>query len=290
MKRQMKRLTSLMLLTLGVSVILLAGCSDDNGVEPNPESPISSSSDAAESVAAAIGEQSGGVVDQVGDVMDLTQSMRLGKAVGDGFIDHREATYDETTGTWTLILQRERGVPGQIPYGSWDRVFTYQFFNAAGEPQKRFITNSDTARTINFNIVDGDGYFQNFRLTHDLTEIQGAFVATNTHMENVTVNGTYKRAAIDTITTERFTRTSDHVLDIEVIDLVGPKGSRRDLAQKLSGTITGTFHADITFDGERGYAEKTVDKDIYIVINSGEAEIDVDGKTYMSSVETGQVK
>ncbi len=289
MKRQQKH-WRLMLLTAGMSVILLTACSDDNSVQPTPESPISSNSDAAESIAAAIGEQSGGVVDQVGDVIDLTQSIRLGKAVGDGFIDHREATYDESTGTWTLILQRERGVPGQIPYGSWDRVFTYQFLNAAGEPQKRFITNSDTARTIHFNIVEGDGYLQNFRLTHDLTEIQGAFVATNVQTENVTVNGTYRRAAIDTIITERFTRTSDHVLDLTVTDLVGPKGSRRDLAQKLSGTITGTFHADITFDGERGYAEKTVDKEIFIEIGGGEAEIDVEGEPYVSSVETGQVK
>lgn len=289
----MKRLNkhwSLMLLTVAMSVLLVTACSDDNGVEPTPESPISSSSDAAESVAAAIGEQSGGVVDQVGDVIELTQSIRLGKAVGDGFIDHREASYDETTGTWTLMLQRERGIPGQIPYGSWERVFTYQFLNAAGEPQKRFITDSDTARSIHFNIVEGDGYHENFRLKHDLTEIQGAFVATNTHLETITVNGTYRRAAIDTLTTQRFTRASDHELDIQVIDLVGPKGSRRDLSQKLSGTITGTFHANITFDGERGYAEKTVDKDIYIVIDSGEAEIDVDGKTYTSSVETGQVK
>ncbi len=280
--------------SVAVVSLLLTGCSKDSVVDPTPTSgttsDITANSDVAESVAGDVGEQSGGLVDQLGDVIDLTQSIRLGKVSGNGFVDHREATFDETTGTWTLVLQRERGVAGDVPYGYWDRTFTYQFLNSDGQPQKNYITGEDTARTINFNIIDGSGYHKNRRVAHDLTELQGAFVATNVNTDWVTINGTYKRAAVDTISTKNMTRTSNHVIELTLTDMVGPKDSRRDLTQKISGTITGTFHADITFDGKRGYSEKTVDKEINIVFSSGEAEITVDGENYKSDIETGQVE
>ena len=268
---------------------MLGGCSNENAMEPTASS-LDVNTDVAESVAGAVGETSGGVVEQVGDVIELTNQIRLGKTMADGFIDHREATFDETTGVWTLIVERERGTIGTAPYGVWTRTFTYQFLNAEGQAQKFYITPDDTAASIKFNIVEGDGYYKNFRLSHDLKEIEASFVATNTNTDLVTVNGVYTRAAVDTITTQSFTRISDHAIELAIIDVKGPKGSRRDLAQKVSGTITGTFHADITFDGERGYAEKTVDKEINIVIGGGEATIDVNGNVYMSDVESGQIK
>lgn len=288
--KTISRFTIALSLSLGLLIIMLSGCSNDSPMESIPASSITSNADVAESVATAVGEESGGVIDQAGDIVELSKGLRFGNATGDGFLDHREATYDESTGVWTLVVQRERGVQGEVPFGYWDRIFTYQFLNVDGQPQKNFITDSDTARTINYEIVEGDGYHKNFRLTHDLKEIQGVFVATDVNTDFVTVNGTYMRAAVDTITTESFTRISDHVLNVTVTDLVGPKGSRRDLSKKMSGTITGTFHADIVFDGERGYAEKTVDKDVNIVIGEGEAEISVGGKKYWSNVRTGQIK
>ncbi len=292
MKFKIKRVAVVSVVSLAFLLVMLTGCSKENTTAPTPDisSSIQASDDIAESVAGAIGEESGGVMDQVADVFELTNSIRLGKVTDDGFLDYRQATYDETTATWTLVVQRERGVAGDIPYGYWDRTFTYQFFNTNGETQKYFITEDDTARTIHFNIVEGDGYHKNFRVAHDLKEIQGAFVATNANEELITVNGTYTRAAVDTITTKNFTRISDHVVNLTVTDLVGPKGSRRNLAEKVSGTITGTFHADIVFDGARGYAEKTVDREINIVIGEGEAEISVDGQRYMSNVRTGECK
>lgn len=281
--------TIISFLTIAFFAFMFTGCSEDNSVSPTTDA-LDVNTDVAESIAGAVGESSGGVVEQVGDVIDLTSQLKLGKTSADGFLDHREATYDETTGMWTLVVKRERGIVGTIPFGTWTRTFTYQFLNSKGAVQKFFITDGDTATSINYNIVEGDGYYKNFRLSHDLKEIEGSFVATETNTDIVTVNGVYKRAAVDTITTQSFTRTSDHSVELNVIDVKGPKGSRRNLAEKVSGTITGTFHADITFDGERGYAEKTVDKDINIVIDNGEATIDVNGNIYMSDIESGQIK
>ena len=281
--KTVKTLSLLSILTIG---ILFMGCSEENTLEPTPSSGLSASSDAAESVAGALGERSGGVMDYVGDIVALSSPLGLSKSTAD-FVDSREASYDEMTGTWTVILQRQRGTEDELPYGIWDRLFTYQFINEAGEPQMFFITQGDTARSIKFEILEGDGYFANERLSHDLTFIEASLTATDTHTDMVTVNGTYKRAAIDTITTERFTRISDHTLELNIVDLKGPKGSRRDLSQKVSGTVNGTFHADVTFDGERGYAEREINRTIEIVIGSGEADIKVAGETFNSDVENG---
>ncbi|MBN1480145.1 hypothetical protein EH223_19490 [candidate division KSB1 bacterium] len=283
------RVNSFLLVTI-TSLFLLVGCSERNSTEPTPTVQLEANGDVAESVAGAVGEQSGGVIDQVGDIFELTSSIQLDKATGDGFLDHREATYDDVTGTWTVILQRERGQVGETPYGYWDRIYTVQFKDTNGQPQKFYITEGDTARSILFEIIEGSGYFKNNHKSHALKEIGGSFVATDTHKDMITVNGTYHRAAVDTLTTRNFRRTSDHVLDLTVTDLVGPRGSRRNLSQKVSGVITGTFHADIVFEGERGYAEKSVDRSIHIVLGGGEADIEVEGNKCPSDVLTGQVK
>ncbi|RPI02069.1 MAG: hypothetical protein EHM72_05080 [Calditrichaeota bacterium] len=288
--REVKQFVLVFVLTIALLSLIFSGCSKDTSTSPTPSTSITANTDVAESVADAVGEQSGGVVDQMGDVFMLAKSIQLEKTTDDGFLDHREAIYDETTGTWTIVLQRERGVHGKAAYGYWNRTFTCQFLNIDGLPQKYYITHGDTARTINFNILAGDGYHKNVRLSHDLKELQGSFIATNVHTDWVTINGTYRRAAVDTLTTQNFTRISDHVLQLTITDLVGPRGSRNDLSQKISGTITGTFHAEIVFDGRRGYAESTVDKTINIVIDNGEAEIAFDGQRFMSNVQTGQIK
>ncbi len=122
-----------------------------------------------------------------------------------------------------------------------------------------------------------------------MNSLEGSFVATGTNTDMITVNGTYKRSAADTLTTLKMTRTHQHVLELTISDLTGPRGSHHNLSQKVSGTITGTYHADITFDGKKGYAEKAVDRTIKIVIGDGESEISVAGEKYKGDLITGEI-
>ena len=272
-----------------MAVIAFSGC-DKNPAEPDQIGGYSVDMDVAESVASALGEDTGGLTDQLGDLIDLTASLSLKKGLESAdYIDTKEATYDETTGTWTLTLLRERGNPSGMMYAKISRIFTYQFLNQAGTPQKFYITDGDTARTIKFAIVEGQGRHQTRRLSQQLKTLEGNFTATNAHLPNMTMNGTYKRAAVDTITTLKFQRIHDHQSSWVVTDLVGPRGSRKDLSQKLSGTITGTYHADVTFIGEQLYREKTVDRTITITVNNGESQINVTGTKFVSNLKQGEL-
>ena len=280
-----------LLLSISLSALLIfSGCTKENTLEPDSRSAISANADAAESIASTVGEETGGLTDQVGDLFELTSSTGLAKSDDALYLDKKEASYDSVTGVWTLILERERGQINGPNYALIKRTYTYQFLNKNGVPQKFYIVNGDTANTIKFNIVEAEGRHKTKRMSQELKDLQASFVATGTNTAMITVNGTYKRAASDTITTMRFKRTHDHQTELTIIDLKGPRGSRRNLSQKVSGTITGTYHAVITFDGPKGYSERTIDKTINIVIGEGESQINIGGQKYLGDLATGEMK
>ncbi len=280
-----------LLMSISLSALLIfSGCTKENTLEPDSTSAISANADAAESIASTVGEENGGLTDQMGDLFDLTSPTGLSKSEGASYLDKKEATYDSVTGVWTVVLERERGNNNGMNYAFIKRTYTVQFLNKNGQPQKFYIVNADTANTIKFNIVEGEGRHKTRRLSQELKTLEGSFVATGTNTDMITVNGTYKRAAVDTITTMRFRRTHDHQIDLTIVDLKGPRGSRKNLSQKVSGTITGTYHAVITFDGVKGYSERTIDKTINIVIGEGESQINIGGQKYLGDLATGEMK
>lgn len=275
---------------IAFALFVFNGCSKDNPIEPQETTDVALNADVAESVASSVGEEDGGLTDQIGDLFELTAPHGLNKSGEASFLDKKEATYDSVTGIWTIELTRERGNPVGTYYANIQRTYTCQFLNADGQPQKFYVTGSDTAHTIKFDIVEGEGRHKTKRLSQQLHELEGSFVATGTNTDMIIVNGTYKRSAADTLTTLKMTRTHDHTLELTITDLTGPRGSRRNLSQKVSGTITGTYHADITFDGKKGYAEKTVDRNINIIIGDGESEISVAGEKYKGDLMTGEIE
>jgi len=156
-------------------------------------------------------------------------------------------------------------------------------------PQQFLVTEGDTAHSIRCTIVEGTGTLETPHLSAARTNIAGHFVATGVNTDDVTVNGTYSRSGAHTLTTRNAVRTLDCALAVEVIDLVGPRGSRRDLAQKVSGIITGLYTATVTFERGALYRERDVERDVVIVIEDGEALITVNGATYAGNVQTGYV-
>jgi len=206
----------------------------------------------------------------------------------DSFGTHT-ATYDSVTQTWTIEVMRERGVPGDSVYAKFERTYQKQFINKNGLPQRRYITEGDTAYSIDFEIVDGTGVILKPYFKHHLKSLSGGWLATNTNQEIVTVNGTYHRAAIDTLTGERGTRISDHSVDLSINNVTGPRGSRLDLSRKISGSITGVFHATITILGDNITIIKEVERDINIQLGDGEVMIQVNQNQYHASPETGDL-
>ena len=84
-------------------------------------------------------------------------------------------------------------------------------------------------------------------------------------------------------------RTSDHNLQLNVADLTMPRGASPILVNAITGTITGHFHADVTFTHGTSYSENVIDRDINIVIGSGQADIGLGTQTYHGNIKTGEL-
>ena len=83
--------------------------------------------------------------------------------------------------------------------------------------------------------------------------------------------------------------TLDYHLAVEVIDLVSPRGSRRNLAQQISGTINGAYNGMATFEHGDIDRERDIDRAVTIIIEDGEATLTVNGEPFAGNGQTGNV-
>lgn len=279
-----------------LAALALAACQNDDPMSSNDS--LNATEDAAESIASAVGADNGGATDQLSDVIELAgtsglqkpSEVLLGKYSEPNAIASIDTSYDPVTGTWTLRLERERGNPNGIPYAEISRTYTYQFLNKNGQPQKYWKTGADTAYTIKFNIVEGTGTHRTRRLSQELTGLSGNFTATGVNTRLVTINGTYSRSAVDTITTRNAMRTLDHTLNLTFTNVQGPRGSRLDLSRKISGTVSGTYTAKVTFQRGESYGETTINRSFTINLGGGNANLNVSGKSFEADLTSGELK
>lgn len=286
-----KKIQTWILLLLGVIAMAFAliACGDNSTISVD-ETP-SITKDAAESIASNIAYDTGGTIDQI---MDLNTFATAG-----GFDTLKEKypvthfifdkTYDPVEGKWSIHIERERGTSGLIPYAFVSRDYILQFLDGDGEAQQYYITDADTARTVNFQVVQGYGRHLTRRLSQQLNQLNANWILTNAHQDIVTINGTYYRAAVDTIRTFLRVRTSDHNLQLNIENLTMPRGQAPSVIGAISGSITGHFHADITFTSGSSYSESVIDRDINILIGSGQAEIGINNQSYLSNLTTGEL-
>ncbi len=280
------------LITLSLSALFLiasSGC--DSNTE---EAAISANEDVAESLAKLTAEDTGGLVEQAGDVLELASvgdiQAQADLISGKDWTDIIERSYDDGTGTWTISVTREREDAAGERQFSLHKVYEVQFLNEKGDPQQFYVTSGDTARAISFVIVEGTISLETPRVSALRDDITGSWMATGVNTDTVTLNGTYSRSGGHTITGLEAVRTLDYNLLLEVEELVGPKGSRRDLSQKLSGTISGEYEAVATFERGDSYREREISKHFTITISDGEATIVVNGEVFQSNVRTGELR
>lgn len=277
-----------MLLGGSLMIFTLAACGE-NTTEIHETPTIAK--DAAETIASNIAYDTGGTIDQLIDLNTFATAGGLSnmKSRYPDTYFNIDKTYDPLEGKWSIHIERERGISGQIPYAFVSRDYILQFLDRDGVPQQYYVTNADTARTINFQVVQGQGRHRTRRLSQQLNQLNANWTLTNAHQNIVTVNGTHYRAAVDTIRTFLRVRTSDHNMQLNITDLTLPRGSSPTLVSAISGTVTGHFHADITFTNGSSYTENVIDRDINIVIGSGRAVIGIDGQSYQGDLKTGEL-
>ncbi|HVZ40643.1 MAG TPA: hypothetical protein VHI13_15290 [Candidatus Kapabacteria bacterium] len=292
----MKKQLSTYGLIVAASMTVLIGCAKD---DPNAPLAADVNEDAAQSIASDVGQDNGGALDQLADVAEIASPSGLSVASdalkGSSFntvgID---TSYDQSTGTWTLTLNRERGTQGGAYYASITRVYTYQFLNAGGQPQKywRVVTPSgiDTAASMTFTIVSGTGEHHTPNVSQKLTNIAGSWTVTGLNTPTITINGTYTRSAVDTVTTRNAVRTFDHTIALSFNNIQGPRGNRAQWSQLATGSITGTYTAAITFIRGSLYGDKNISRDFTLTLGSGNGNISIGGKAFVAMLFNGILK
>lgn len=274
---------------IGLFIMLLSGCSKDESLDPIVTEE-DYSAEIATSIANLCSEYNGGVIDNAGDIFALASvDDALAKNLNSELTNTRTATYDSISKIWTVVVAKSWVSPDGAKTANFTRTYSYQFIDKNGEPQKRWLVQTDTAYSIVFHILSGNGNVEGPNMTHHLNSIQGSWTATHTNTDIVTINGSYQRSAIDSIYHTNGTRISDHTVNMNLNDVTGPRGSRRDLSQKISGTLNGNYVADITVIRPKVTIEKEIEKQITITIDNGVLNINVDVTHYNASATTGNV-
>jgi hypothetical protein len=291
-----KSLFSLFSLLLIGTLFLSTGCKNENAVNPIAESLASE--DAANVIAGEIGTESGGVNDMLSDMTDFRSSPLFANEDGGTALLNETSTgrygtytrtYDPNTQTWRVVI--EASFQNPVRSGSWRREYTY-FFSKNGVRQQFFITAGVMADKINFAIVESgcSGQFTNPRISHQLTALRGSVEATVSVANGdtlLTVNSLAPRyrAAIDSIRIRGGLRTSDHNLTLTLANVVVPTRLDRRLPEQfiggrrfrnvrpISGTISGTYNAFITFQRGDRYSEREVTRNFTINFGASTGEL-----------------
>lgn len=290
------------LLVAALVLLFAAGCKD------NASAPVSAdnlaSEDAANVIAGDIGAQSGGANDMLTDIADLRSPLfASAEGGGLGVFDRGTGrygtytrTYDPSAQTWTVVIEASHQNPRVS--GSWRREYKY-WFSKNDVRQQFFITNGVMADKVNFEIIESgcSGQFTSPRVSHQLIALRGSVVATVSVSGNdtlLTINSVQPRyrAGIDSIRIRGGLRTSNHDLTMTFNDVVVPTSLERRLPEEIfagrrfrnvrpiSGTITGTYNALITFQRGDQYDERQVTRNFTIDFASGSGEfvnLDVTG-------------
>jgi hypothetical protein len=265
-----------------LAALVWAGC--EKSTDPTDQALLEE--DVATAVAGAVDEDGGGTADQINDAASLASTGGIpasaaltNAAYGADGAAAIDTVYDAATGWWTATLTRTRLAPG-LGYAAYVyRVYQYQFLNAGGVAQRRWVVNGDTARTINFKILRGTGYHRTPRRVHRLDSLSGNWVVTNAHLPTVTITGstdTYYRRGIDTLTTSAATRTHDNTLRITNLAVTRTRG----VSPTVSGTMTGTYVATITFLRGEVYRERSVSREFTVTYTDDEARVGVGGRNF----------
>ena len=272
-----------------MGMLVVSGCADDSAVDSQADVVLTANKDISESVAAAIAEDNGGVIDQVADLAAIAggaDSLSVAKkALAEGAFPE----YDSATNTWQLHISRERGGISEPFHATFTRTYRYQFFNRFGEPQKQWLVGVDTAYSIHFEILEGSGQCHTLRYSQCVTSMNGSLVATGINADTIIINGTCSRIGIDTLTGDQSVRRLQYQLALAFSNVRCLRSQFYDVPRQVSGSLSGIYTATVSFMSGYAYGETSLNRNMAIAMGDGQAAITIGGDTYIGDLVTGGI-
>jgi len=285
-------------------ILFGTGCRK-NATGPTLDSSINSNQDAAQSIANAIGEDNGGVTDQMGDIADATGSLGISSNVGmsspegallkpAGVAGDSVTSMPNSDTSWTITVVRNRvGLLGR--QAGFNRTYYLKFIDPNGTAIPRYITSTtpaDTASSIVFMIESGTGHVVTRFVSTHLLSISADFFAAGTNTSVITVNGTFTRTGTDTIKTLTGERVLNYTLTATLENVTRPRVPRYTLGATIrratGGTMTGTYTATVTVLKGNSYSERSFTKDFTVTFGDNTGSIEVNGVNFTCDLQTGE--
>ena len=293
-------------------VFFVTGCkNNDNNmvssINPQSQPNAAATQDVLYSISANVAIDNSGVLEEMSDALQTASVSGIVNEDDNNMMNfghnHKNVTkqYDSTSGWWTVTVTRLRGNMMGFYYADYSRVYQDQFLNKDGQFQKFYIAPNgstfDTAYTFNHKIVSGNGILKTPKVSHQLTGLSGAWTVIGTNTPIVTLNSTapYVRSVSDTVSRNGAVRTLNGTLTLNFTNITGPRGSGLNWHRKTSGTITGTYHAVVTFQKGATYTETTIDRIIDITLGGQKIPVrikglsETNGTTFYIDAETGDI-
>jgi hypothetical protein len=289
-----------------VTLLLFDSGCRKNSTGPVLNSSINSNQDVAQSIADAVGEDNGGVTDQMGDIADATGSAGISSNVGSASLeaalmksvsaagDSVTKTFNASDTSWTVFVSRNRvGLFGR--QAGFTRTYYIKFIDYNRVALPRYITTTslaDTASTIIFKVLNGSGYAVTRFVSTHLLSISSDYSVTGTNTSVITVNGSFTRTGIDTIKTATGERVLNYTLTADLQEVTGPRTPRYASLARVprasSGTISGTYTATVSVLRGDAYSERSFTKTFIVTFGAGNGSIDVGGSKFTCDLQVGE--
>lgn len=280
--------------------IFIAGCQKDDPVSTAVSEAVYE--DAAYTISGAVGDESGGATESMGDLLTFQSQggLNMTTPLADGGFETTTSdsgTYDPATGWWTVSINKTRS--NMRVTASITRTYRFRFWKNETQHQAFYVLNGDTAVKMELSIVNGAGYFKNKIVTHYLTQLQGSWLATDINKDTVTITlqQNYIRKGIDSVITLRASRIFDHTLTLTSVNVKTLRFKptvakpfvqwRENLANAVSGTIAGNITATATIIRGENDRVTSINKDFVITVGGGEGSIDIEGRKFKGNMRYG---
>lgn len=282
--------------------LMISGCKKgENPTEVQVEA--AATQDAAASISASLAINDGGALEQMSDMMASATKEGLQNEVVNSLFGFRngsvnvEKVYDSLTGWWTVTVTRTKGDPNGLYHANYVRVYKHRFLNKNGVFQKHYIVDlngtPDTAYSVNQEIVSGTGELVRPGVSRKLLTLSAGWTTTEANTSNVTVNtvpaSPLRRAVSDTITRGNAVRTLNNNLTLNFTNVKGPRIRTLNWHRAISGTITGTYTATVTFLKGEVYREKVINREINITLGGDKIQMNVGGTKFLLDPVTGEL-
>jgi hypothetical protein len=278
---------AMILIFIIASIYFGAGCSSDEVTNTATDVPIVNE-DVSEIVARAIAVDNDGVLEELGQLVELTQDLSLAK-VGKLAAVAGDPQYDSATYTWTVEVTSQYGLATGLIYAQHTHTYQYQYRNQSGEPQKEWINGLDTARTIQFQIMEGSGWCRTLNYRGQLIGASSEWIASGANTDTLTINGTCLRTGLDSLRTHDAVRTLQYQLSMTFNNIRCLRGDASEIDQQVQGELGCNFAANVAFMSGHAYGETNVVREMTVTMNQGQATIAIGDNTYESDLETGDL-